>query len=119
MIILLIFGFFYFGVQLGIALLTQLFYGVGLLLVLILGISFAVGKQRKVSSSVISITLKGIIICITFMLNIVTELISFAFKQGSKIQKRSKSFFVSKGISAGVSSALAGILSGLVVIAII
>lgn len=120
MIATLIFLALYFGVQFGVALVSQLFYGVGLLLVILLGISFMIGKQRNVANSVVSITLKGLGICFSFLLNFVAELVRWAFNQGPKVYKKSKNFFVSKcGLGTGLSSVLAGLLAVVVVIAII
>lgn len=120
MIALLIFLFFYVGIQLVVTLMYQISYGVGLLLVLLIGISFAIGKQRNVANGVVSITLKGLGICGAFLLNIVAELVRWAFKQGPKVYKKSKNFFVNKcGLGAGISSVLAGLLAVVVVIIII
>lgn len=120
MIALLIFLFFYVGIQLVVTLMYQISYGVGLLLVLLIGISFMVGKQRNVANSVVSITLKGLGICFSFLLNFVAELVRWAFNQGPKVYKKSKNFFVSKcGLGTGLSSVLAGLLAVVVVIAII
>lgn len=120
MIALLIFLFFYVGIQLVVTLMYQISYGVGLLLVLLIGISFMVGKQRNVANSVVSITLKGLGICFSFLLNFVAELVRWAFNQGPKVYNKSKNFFVSKcGLGTGLSSVLAGLLAVVVVIAII
>lgn len=120
MIALLIFGVLYFGLQIGVALVSQLFYGVGLLLVIVLGISFMVGKQRNFANGVVSITLKGLGICVSFLVNFVAEMVRWAFNQGPKVYKKSKNFFVNNcGIGAGISSVLAGLLAVVVVILII
>lgn len=120
MIAILIFGVLYFGLQLCVALASQIFYGVGLLLVLIVGFSFIIGKQRNVANGVISITLKGLGICVSFLLNFVAEMVRWAFNQGPKVYKKAKNFFVNNcGIGAGISSVLAGLLAVVVVILII
>lgn len=120
MIAVLIFLVFYVGIQLGVALVYQISYGLGLLLVLLIGISFAIGKQRNVSNGVISITLKGLGICISFLVNFVAELVRWAFNQGPKVYKKAKNFFVNNcGLGAGISSVLAGLLAVVVVIIII
>ena len=120
MIALLIFLFFYVGIQLVVTLMYQISYGVGLLLVLLIGISFMVGKQRNFANGVVSITLKGLGICVSFLLNFVAEMVRWAFNQGPKVYKKSKNFFVNNcGIGAGISSVLAGLLAVVVVILII
>lgn len=120
MIAIMIFLVFYVAIQFGVALMYQISYGLGLLLVLLIGISFAIGKQRKVANGVISITLKGLGVCVSFLLNFVAELVRWAFNQGPKVYKKSKNFFVNNcGIGAGISSVLAGLLAVVVVILII